>query len=176
MEVLQDTRRRDSWVGRARQFGSGESSQAPCLQLSAAPGLTAPRDVLSLSSWLVEDGAESPRAQHGFSKAYRNPGRIHANPEQSGITTRSCPQPCSSGHAVLCLRQETCCWASPGASASGRTALSTQELLAITSLQKLPPPSLLLCWSVSWWSTITKWGHAFTRADMCIYFSLLPFF
>lgn len=51
----------------------------------------------------MEDGAESPCAQRGFSKAYRNPGRIHANPGQSDITTRSCPWPCSSGHAVLRL-------------------------------------------------------------------------
>lgn len=79
------------------------------------------------------------------------------------------------GHAVLCLCQETCCWASPRASASGRTAPSTQELLADTSLQKLPPSSLLLCRSVCWSSVITEWGHVFTHAYMCMYFSLLPF-
>lgn len=45
------TCRRASRVGRARKFGSGESSQAPSLLLSTAPGLTAPRGVLSLSSW-----------------------------------------------------------------------------------------------------------------------------
>lgn len=37
---------------------------------------------------LAEDSAESPCAQHGFSKAYHNPGSIHTNPERSGITAR----------------------------------------------------------------------------------------
>ncbi|KAK2530461.1 hypothetical protein Q9966_009048 [Columba livia] len=37
---------------------------------------------------LAEDGAESPYAQHRFRKVYCNPGRIHAIPEQSDITTR----------------------------------------------------------------------------------------
>lgn len=124
---------------------------------------------------VAENGAESPCAWHGFSKAYCHPGSIHTNPGQSDITVCSCPWPCSSGLTVLCLHQGTCCWATPGAPAPGRVALSTQELLLITSLQELPLPSLLLCRSASWSSVITKWGHVFTRAHMCIYFSLLPF-
>lgn len=61
---------------------------------------------------LAEDGAESPRAQHGFSKACGNPGCIHTNPEQSDIAARSCSLPCSCGLTVLCLCQE------PGSSCS----------------------------------------------------------
>lgn len=45
MELLQDTLRRVPQVGRA-SLHLGESSQAPCVLLSVASGLTIPRDVL----------------------------------------------------------------------------------------------------------------------------------
>lgn len=50
MELLQDALRRVPRVGRASLY-PGESSQAPCVLLSAASGLTVLRDVLSPSSW-----------------------------------------------------------------------------------------------------------------------------
>lgn len=49
MELLQDTRRKVPLVGKVSLL-PGESSQAPCVLLSATSGLAVLRDVLSPSS------------------------------------------------------------------------------------------------------------------------------
>lgn len=70
----------------------------------------------------MEDGAESPCAQHRFSKAYGNYGRIHANPEQSDVTMRSCPGPAA-------LATQCCAYARKPAA---------EPVLVLLHLEKLP--------------------------------------
>lgn len=174
---LQDTCRRVLLVGWA-SLHPGESSQAPCVLLSATSGLTVLRDVLSPSSWAYKHWQRMVQSHHVPSMDL---ARLIVILAVSTLTPSSQTSPCICvpGSAALasqcCIGQETCCWATPRTPAPGRVALSTQELLLITSSQVFPLPSRLWGRFASWLSAITKWGHVFTRAHMCTYFSLLPF-
>lgn len=139
------------------------------LVLCAVPSFAAPRAILSLAA-LTEDGAELLYAQHGFSEAYCNPGRIHSNPEQSDITTLMSRavqlRPCGAVPTLRkpLLQQSSCFCIWKNCPKHSR------------AVQNLPSSGLLLLRSVFWSRMVTGWGHAFTRARTCMYFSLSPFY
>lgn len=88
-------------------FGSAESSQAPLLLLSVAPSLTAPRAVLSLSSWDKEHWRRTARSHRVPSTDLARLIIILAG---STLTQSGQTSPCGHGPSRAALATQCCAY------------------------------------------------------------------